>query len=1100
MKYTIGLDIGTSSVGWGVIDTERNRIQDLGVRLFESAENQKDGESLAKPRRDARSMRRRLARRGSRLERVKSIFEKAKFLTRGQMGITHARPNDPYRLRAEGLDRLLSNEDLFIAVYHLAKRRGYKSNRKNVLEGDGEDVREGKAVLDGVAQNKKLMAFRGYRTVGEMFFKDSVFTEAKRNKAGSYKHCVLREMLEDELGKILHAQRSLGNTLVTDSFISKLLEKKTGVFVYQRPFASGNQILKLVGPCTFEPEEIRAAKATYSFQYFNVLQRLNNLTIKNTDTGTERKLTSEERAKMIAFIFSHKDVQYAQIRLELKLSDVDRFNMVNYFVQRKELETKTAEELRREIEKKTKFPSLSDYYTIRKTVSEIDSAFWIQIEKQHDVIDAIGEIFTLYKTDEDIIAQLNTRIPSIPRPVVSALLGLSFTKFGHLSLKALRKIIPHLENGDTYDVACAKADPKYTDRAKTRARKLRPLDKEDHSITNPVARRAIAQTIKVVNAIIDKYDSPSEVHIELGRDLAKNFKERMKIQKEQKQNQEGNERAIAKIHELYKLENPRGQDIIKFRLWNEQNGQCMYSGERIDEIRLFDNGYTEIDHIIPFSRSFNDSYSNKVLVLKMRNQEKMNKTPYEYMGGDADTWQRFENLVNSMHNIGPRKKQNLLLKKYVADDLTLRTLNDTRFIARYMKNYIENTLLFTEGPQKQRVYTVNGQATAYLRKRWVLHKDRTENNRHHAQDAVVVAVATPSLVQGIMRHAKMGEIVDYLHSQKFAPNVTDIETGKPFESADIQSAKERIIAKHEHRLRIPEPWEGFSDELDARMGDDVVEKLSLRKSNIHGYKTTSDFSQIHPIFVSRMPKRKTTGRAHQETLRSPRRFKEFQESVVRTPLSSINLKKLEEMSGKNSDKLLYDILRKRLLAHGDDPKKAFTEPVHKPRKDGTQGPLVRSIKMVSEGQRSGILVNNEQALVDQDSMIRIDIFSKPNKKGKDEYYIIPVYAYHFAQKELPNKVITAKAEADWRTIDDTFAFEFSLYPNDLVKLTKGDDIRFGYYSGCNRALAAIHILPHDQNMPLVNNGIKTLDKIDKYVVDILGEYHKVGKETRQQIQ
>ena len=168
-------------------------------------------------------------------------------------------------------------------------------------------------------------------------------------------------------------------------------------------------------------------------------------------------------------------------------------------------------------------------------------------------------------------------------------------------------------------------------------------------------------------------------------------------------------------------------------------------------------------------------------------------------------------------------------------------------------------------------------------------------------------------------------------------------------------------------------------------------------------------------------------------------------------------------------------------------------------KDGTDGHVVRSIKIVSKDQRSGLLVNDGKALVDQDTMVRIDIFSKPNARGKRQFYIIPVYAYHFAKRILPDKAITAKSEKDWEKIDDSFSFEFSLYPNDLVKIVKGEKETFGYYKGCNRSTAAIDILLHDQIKANEGNGIKTLDKIEKYCIDILGNHHLVHKETRQDI-
>ena len=904
-------------MGWALVNNDKNRIEDLGVRLFESAENQKDGESLAKPRRDARLMRRRLARRGYRLEKIKTVFEEGKLLTREQIKEIHSHPNNPYEIRSKGLDKLLTDEELFIAVYHLAKRRGYKSNRKKVAEGEGEKAKENQAVLYSIQQNKKLLA--RYRTVGEMLFLDKSFENEKRNKQGSYLHACSHEMLQDELEKILKAQRSFGNANISDKLIADLSETKTGAFGYQRHYAQGDQVKKMIGTCTFEPNEMRAAKATYSFQYFNVLQRLNNLKILNSEESLERGVAEEERKKILERVFFTKDVSYKQIRKDLALKPSERFNMVQYFVRKKDAEGKTEDEIVEIIEGKTKFPSMKQYYEIGKVVG-ID---WERLKKQPLAIDAVATALTVYKTDEDIKKELEKIVledgVKISELIISELLKLSFSGFGHLSLAALRKIIPSLEQGMLYDEACRQVYPDHKGYKAERAKKLQPLDIKDHSITNPVVRRSISQAIKVINAVIDKYGSPAEVHLELARELAKDHKERMQNNKKQKENADRNENAEKSITELG-MQVHGGQDILKYRLWMEQENKCIYSGQRIDEDRLFEHGYTEIDHIVPYSRSFDNSQNNKALVLKKENQEKGNRIPYEVIGSDAEAWARFENIVNSM-KISPCKKQNLLLKKYTGGDITARSLNDTRFVSRFLKNYIENGLLFAEGLSKQKVVTVNGMMTAYLRTRWGLNKDREGNNRHHAQDAVVVAVVKQGLVQDIMKYSKMGEISEYLHAHKDA-KIIDPETGKEFDDKIKREANERYIARHEHRAKFPKPWNGFTEELDARMSDEPVERLKLLRHafGLAGYPETEEMNFIRPIFVSRMPTRKITGRGHKETLRSPKRF-ENEESVARKPLASVNLKTLEDMAGKESDSKLYEILKARLIAHNDDPKK-----------------------------------------------------------------------------------------------------------------------------------------------------------------------------------
>jgi CRISPR-associated endonuclease Csn1 len=183
--------------------------------------------------------------------------------------------------------------------------------------------------------------------------------------------------------------------------------------------------------------------------------------------------------------------------------------------------------------------------------------------------------------------------------------------------------------------------------------------------------------------------------------------------------------------------------------------------------------------------------------------------------------------------------------------------------------------------------------------------------------------------------------------------------------------------------------------------------------------------------------------------------------VVKKPLSTINLATLDKMFGKERDYKLYNALKERLQQYDDDPKKAFAEPFFKPTNDGSQGPLVRGIKIMESGC-SGVLVNHGIADNANGGMIRIDIFTKGNK-----FYIIPIYVADRLKDELPKYAIVAnKDEPDWDLIDQTYAFCFSLYPNDLVKVEVKDRVIFGYYRGCDRSTGKITIEAHDWYAPI----------------------------------
>lgn len=206
LNYRIGLDIGITSVGWAVLENRNDepfRIIDLGVRIFKEAE-QSNGDPLALPRRKARSARRRTRRRKFRLERIKKLFQTEGLIDIKEFEARYEKAGlpDVYRLRYEGLDRKLTDDELAQVLLHIAKHRGFKSTSKaEEAENENDDAkkREAGAIKDSISNNKKIMEEKGYRTVGEMMYLDENFRTdcpwnengyilTPRNKSGDYKH------------------------------------------------------------------------------------------------------------------------------------------------------------------------------------------------------------------------------------------------------------------------------------------------------------------------------------------------------------------------------------------------------------------------------------------------------------------------------------------------------------------------------------------------------------------------------------------------------------------------------------------------------------------------------------------------------------------------------------------------------------------------------------------------------------------------------------------------------------------------------------------------------------------------------------------------
>lgn len=1078
MKYSLGLDIGVTSVGWAVVDEDKKRIHDLGVRIFEKAENPKTGESLAKPRRDARSARRRLRRRRQRLDALKRFFIAHNLLDQKNIDQLFSTPNDPYILRVKGLDERLTNQELFLALYHIAKRRGYKSNRKSQELSDAE----GKSVLKGIGANQALLSAGGYRTVGEALLKDDRYKLHKRNKRNDYSNSFARDDFLNEMKTLLYIQRQKGLQF-TDYDVESLLNARemlslpdgSSVEMYygsfaQRPFMNRELMQRMIGKCTHEPNEPRAPRASYSFELFRFAQDLVNVVLSTK--GERRTLTPEEISSVIIKAHENRGIKYKTVRKTLELPDDCYFTYV-----RGKIKNNNPDE--------NAFGEMKFYHDVKKALKDLPE--WQQFTVDPYLLDDIGLVLTVEKTDEDIRRELSkVNLPmSLSNEAIEALLPLSYSKFAAFSAKALKKITPYLLQAQTHDKAVISAGYVFNNPKSSNNHKLPPLSAEDaERITNPVVKRAISQTIKVINAVVRKYGLPYQIKIECARELAKSFKERNDIIKSQQENQENNQKIVDLIKE-HGITTPNGQQIIKYKLYRQQNGQCLYSGKPISLDLLFSDDYAyEIDHIVPWSRCGDDSLSNKALVLREENQNKGNALPFEAFSGNEAKWLEFKARVESL-NLERGKVRRCLAEKIADKDWSAHALKDTQYITRFMKEYVEKNLAFSDPDKRQKVLLPAGSITSYIGKRWGIGKNRGENVLHHARDAALVAVMTQQFVNRAAQYNKYGEIAEYDKKTKALKAGVDYETGEILDAQQIKELEKQAFdecANTDHHF--PRPWPRFDDELKRRVKDISSEDLQNELRDFDNY--DEEFRlQVKPIFVSRMPNRKAAGTAHKETLRSVK-VSDDQMRTVRMPLSNLKLKSLESSPVRNTDPQLYKTLYDRLNNFNDEPKKAFAEPVYKKDKSGNNAHQVRSIKVASK-QPSGFYINNGRAFVNNGSMVRLDVYKK-EIKGKINHFFVPVYT-HQINGPTPTEILPHAK--DFTDIDETFEKIASLYSNDYVKVDFGGKIEEGYYVKYNISSGVMAIIKHcapgkdrDSLREISPRSTVSIERID---ISILGD-------------
>jgi CRISPR-associated endonuclease Csn1 len=1070
--YILGLDVGIASVGWCTLT--QDRIIDLGVRCFDKAENEK-GESKGVEWRTKKTQRRRLKRRAQRLLRLRRLLALHNLIRTPDADFckVSAEPDglSPWEIRAQGLDRLLTGPEFAKATYHIVKHRGFLSTRKSELK---DEKKETGKLSAGVSRTRELLNKGNWRTPGELAARDPEFSEAKRNKNGTYKNTFDRQLLLDELKLLFTAQRALNSSFASAELEDRVLE----IFSHQLPALTVDKMLNLIGKCTFEKNEHRAPKSSWTAERFVWMTKLNNLRI--SEHGLRRELSLEERAALINLPYDQKEVKYKSLRTKLKkhteFPDHARFVGLSYRADDRDPESAS-------------FVQLRGWHTLESAIEKAcGKGTWLELSNNHAKLDRIAFALTVCKTDDEIRQAL--AVENLSQAALEALLEISFTNFVHLSLKALERIVPLMEQGLRYDKACAQSGYNHSKQDASAKNRFLPTIPR-HDIRNPVVYRALNQTRKVINAIVRKYGSPAAVHIELARDLSKPFDERIKIQRAQQKFQQDKERAKSDFAEKFDREpRAKNQDLLKYRLYEEQQCKCAYSLIELDLARLFDDGYVEIDHILPYSRSFDDSQNNKVLVLVVENRNKKNQTPFEYLSAlhNEERWDKFEKWVLSNRAFRAAKRERLLRRSFNerdSEEFKERNLSDTRYLGRYLKSFIETHLAIVGDKKDENVLCVNGQFTAFLRARWGLIKQREKGDKHHAMDATVVASATRSLVKRVSDFSKYGKLI-----QRQDGLFVSRATGEVLDANEAAEAG----------ARFPYPWDRFRDELLARLDEHPIEKLTPLQ--LISY-TPDDLKQSKALFVSRAPKRRNRGPAHKDTIRSIKRLSDGV-STVRTPIQNLTLKSFEQLVAAEDprNKPLYDAIRERLEQFNGDGKKAFARPLFKPNKAGNASAAVVKTVKLQTIQKGGVLVR--KGIADQESMIRVDTFKKA-----DKYYSIPIYQSDRASANLPSKLVVAgKPRDEWPEVDDTYQFIFSLFHNDVVKLiNKKGEVFFGYFAGLDVATGAIHIMLHDRNPDFPGSkdgvfrslGVRTATAIEKFHVDPLGTLFKVKKENRHSL-
>lgn len=781
----LGLDPGIASCGFCLIDLANHKILLMGVRLFSVPKN-RAGVSLAAERRAARSARRNNQRTKSRLKRCLTILKAAGLVPEdADRGWLQARKKDKpvIKLRAAGLDRVLSDRELAQVLYSLCEHRGYIPHGEG-KEGATDDA-DGKKVLSAIKKNMEDMAKGGYRTIGEMLCAQG----RSRNRGGNYDRCVYNSQIQEEARAIFAAQRSFGNLKVTAELEQEYMECLTSE---KSSSDHDRRSYEVVGSCVYFPELKRAAKADISSELCRAYERFGHLVIVHKN-GNEQTLTHEQINRYISALFMPSALQkkaqritYATIRKDLDISGTSVFKGISH------------EQEKNEVFEPKAWRCLSK--CLAENHGELLDRMWLD----RALADSVCEALTYASTEVSLEGQLETL--DLSEDECRAIKAIPFNSkifkgYGTRSIKALSLLVGAFEDPDVRTLADAERatglDMKRAEDRMPRSIMLPPYSAYDPTCRNPVVLRAMGQMRKIVNAIIKDHGVPDEIHIELSRDLKMSKREKDAIAKRQRSNEAANKKWAALAAGILDCEPSEVPHLVirKLALREEQGDKDVYTGAAIDLERLVaDDHYCEIDHILPYSRTGMSGWNNEVLVLAASNQKKRERTPYEWMQQDAGksgvpAWDAYSSRVAA--TIGnPRKRRNLLCMdtgQEAMNGFLLRDLNDTRYMSVAIKNYLEDCLLFPEDGRKLHVTAVSGGATASLRRVWGLNTKGSDDEKtnsdtmRNAIDAAVIAACSVKTVQAVAKTRSLG--------------------------------RETFRHMRRSRLADTQPWETFADDV-----------------------------------------------------------------------------------------------------------------------------------------------------------------------------------------------------------------------------------------------------------------------------------------------
>lgn len=761
----------------------------------------------------------------------------------------------------------------------------------------------------------------------------------------------------------------------------------------------------------------------------------------------ERPLMPDELSRATADLGKTAKLSVKRVRDLIGLKDDERFTTIKPEDEGRDIAARIGE-------------AMPGTATLRKVLGE---SLWAEMRNRPDQLDAMAHVLSFFETAETITEKLEELglEPRVLNALLAALETGAFARFkgaGHISVKACRKLLPFLAQGLRYDEACrlagynhAASSLSYRDHVTSKAQFNALVAEMGESIANPIARKSLTEGLKQLWAMRNRWGLPGSIHIELARDVGNSIEKRRELESQIEKNTAQRERERKEVRELLDVTDVDGDTLLRYRLWKEQGGKCPYTGKDIPitQVTATDNSI-QVDHILPWSRFGDDSFNNKTLCLAIANQHKKGQTPYEWFSQNKspDVWELFVQRIETNKDLRGFKKRNYLLKnaKEREEQFRSRNLNDTRYAARLLAEAVK--LFYPSGERQEK----GGNRRVFTR-----------------PGALTAALRHAWGLESLKKTPDGRRVRDDRHHALDALAVAAIGEGevqrltKSFQQWEQQGLGRPL--RH-----VDPPWPGFRSDVLAA---------------------------YNQIFVARPERRRARGEGHAATIRQVGTREDETIVYERKAVSALKEADLDRVKDPERNGAIIEAIRAWIAA--GRPADAL------PR--SPRGDVITKVRL-STKTKPAVMVRGGTA--DRGEMVRVDVFSKPSAKGKDEWYLVPIYPHHVMNKKAwpqppMQYVVGGKDEHLWPEIDQDHTFRFSLYPRSNIEVTKSTgEFLAGYFSGMDRSTGAINIANHKDTTLLCDDagnkmrsiGAKTLLNISKYSVDRFGARAEVKSEVR----